>query len=81
MHWGPCGWGYGPHMWLGGGIFMILFWVVVIVAVVLVVRYVARTLPGNQGRAEAPLDILKRRYAKGELSKEQFDKMKEDLKG
>jgi putative membrane protein len=67
-------------MWLGGGIFMILFWVLVIVAIVLVVRYVARTSPGKQGRAEAPLDILKRRYAKGELTKEQFDQMKEDLK-
>ena len=60
--------------------FMILFWVLVIVAIVLIVRYVART-SGNQGQAEAPLDILKRRYAKGELTKEQFDTMKEDLKG
>jgi putative membrane protein len=67
-------------MWLGGGLFMILFWVLVIVAIVLIVKYVARTPPGNQGQGEAPLDILKRRYAKGELTKEQFDKMKEDLK-
>jgi len=59
---------------------MILFWVLVIVAIVLIVKYVARTPPGNQGQGEAPLDILKRRYAKGELTKEQFDKMKEDLK-
>ncbi len=75
------GWCYGPHMWgFGGGIFMILFWVAVVVAIVLVVRHVAKTSHGNQGQAEAPLDILKRRYARGELTKEQFDKMKEDLK-
>ena len=29
--------------------------------------------------AETPLDILKRRYAKGELSREQFDQMKKDV--
>jgi putative membrane protein len=81
MYGGPYGWGYGPHMWFGGGIFMILFWAAVVVAIVLVVRYVAKTSHGSQGQTESPLDILKKRYAKGELTKEQFDKMKEDLKG
>jgi putative membrane protein len=81
MLWGNCGWSYGPHMWHGGGMFMILFWVIVVIAIVMVVRYVARTKHRDLASAETPLDILKRRYAKGELTKEEFDRMKEDVKG
>ncbi len=30
---------------------------------------------------ETPLDVLKRRFASGEISKEQFEEMKEDIAG
>jgi putative membrane protein len=61
---------------------MILFWVAVLVAIVLVVRYVMNKPQGGQGQgqAETPLDILKKRYAKGEITKEQYDAMKDDMK-
>ena len=60
---------------------MIFFWVIVVIAIVLVIRYATRMKHLGQGPMEAPLDILKRRYAKGEISKEEFDRMREDLKG
>ncbi len=73
MHWGDYGWGMGF-----GWIFMIIFWALVILGVVYVVQSVTRGV-GKSGREE-PLDILKKRYAKGEISREEFERMKEDLK-
>jgi putative membrane protein len=76
------GWGYGwgfPHMWFGGA-FMALFWIAVIIAIVYVVKALNRTSTGSQVAGDTPLDIVKKRYAKGEITKEEFDRMKEDLK-
>jgi putative membrane protein len=75
-----CGWGYGHHIWFGGGIFMIIFWIAVIVALVYFMRHLSRTSAGRQNAGETPVDILKKRYARGEITKEQYDRMKEDLK-
>ena len=69
-HWGQYGWGMG--------IFMIIFWAFVIFGIVYVIQAVSRR-DGNTGKGETPLDILKKRYAKGEITKEQFEQMKDDL--
>jgi len=73
MHWGDFGWGMGF-----GSIWMILFWGLVIAGI----AYFIQTISGRskmRGSEETPLDILKKRYAKGEISKEEFEKMKDDL--
>jgi putative membrane protein len=78
MGWGGYG-GYG--MGIFGGLFMLLFWGLIIVGLVLLVRWLwdhTRTA-GNQGGGDSPIEILKRRYAKGEINKEDFDRMKQDL--
>ncbi len=78
MGWGGFG-GYG--MGFVGWIFMLLFWGLVIVGIVLGVRWLlhqGRTGTNLEG-ADTPLEILKRRYAKGEISREEFDRMKQDL--
>ncbi len=59
---------------------MILFWIAVIVAIVYLVKYLSRTSAGRHGLGETPIDILKKRYARGEITKDEFDRMKQDLK-
>ena len=76
-------WGWGMHpMWLGawgfGMMFMMgLFWVLVIVGIVLLIRW----LPGQgkESRADSALEILRQRYARGEINKEEFEAKKKDL--
>ena len=67
-----------------GGIGMLLFWLLIIVGVVWLISATshgsAASLPAASAPAsETPLDILKRRYAKGEITKEQFEEMKNTL--
>ena len=72
--------GYGHMMssW-GGGIAMGLTVVIVVgVLVYLLVRGFGTNDFGSTSH-ETPLDILKKRYARGEITKEQFDEMKKDL--
>jgi putative membrane protein len=92
--WGMMGgWGMGPGMMGGfgfpliGGILMFLFWALVIGGIVWLVVWLARggaqsashTLMNTPSMNQTPLDILKTRYAKGEITKEQFEEMKRDL--
>ncbi len=72
MQWGNYGWGMGF-----GWIFMILFWALVILGIVYIVKLVAER--GTKNGKESPLDILEKRYARGEISKEEFGRMKDDL--
>ena len=70
------GWGWGNMMgWFGGGIMMILFWAAVIYFIVWLVRN-NKTSGAEDKKA---LDILKERYAKGEIDKNEFEEKKKDL--
>jgi putative membrane protein len=66
----------GWHM-MGGGSFMWIFWILVIGVVV----YFLVNISKRQGAEtkETSLDILKKRYARGEISKEEYTQMKHDL--
>jgi len=74
---GDYGWGAGNMMgWFGGGIVMIVFWALFIALIVWVVREIGDK---NSRSSSNALDILKERYAKGEISKEEFESKKKDI--
>lgn len=77
---GMMGWGYGMG-WIGM-IFMAAFWIAVIVGIVFLIRWlmVSTGSAGIGGKAdESALEILKKRYARGEIKKEEFEEKKKDL--
>jgi putative membrane protein len=77
---GPGMWGYGPGFGYGfGGIFMgILFLIIIGVVIYFIVR-VAKT-KGSSVRGESALDILKKRLAGGEITKEEYNRIKDDVR-
>lgn len=65
------GWGFN------GTVMMILFWAFIILLIVWAIRGFSQERPPDQKRTA--LDILKDRYAKGEIDKEEFETKKKDL--
>lgn len=63
-------------------ILMVLFWGLAIWLIVSLVRgWAEKSEPRSvPGREESALEVLKRRYAAGEISKDEYDAMKRDLK-
>jgi putative membrane protein len=78
-------WGWGMHpmwgMWGAWGLAMMLmmlvFWAVVIVGLVLGIRWLLSQ--GKFTRADSALQVLRERYARGDITKEEFDAKKRDL--
>ena len=67
-------------MFPGGGMLVAMILLALLVAVV-VWRLTKGGGAGDRGTSprESPIEILKRRYAAGEITKEQFDAMRKDL--
>jgi putative membrane protein len=73
--------GMGMMIW---GLFSFLLGLIVLFLFILAAAYAVKWVWGQRpesmtGREESALDILKRRYARGEISKEEFDKTKMDI--
>lgn len=70
-----------PHgMMMGGGMgfLMILFWAVVLIALVLLISAVfSGRRPSSH--TESALEILQKRYARGEIDKRHYDAMRRDI--
>ena len=70
--------GWGGFGFLGW-FFMLIFWLLIILGVVALIRYL-----GSSGKSsdkeKTPLEILKDRYARGEIDKKGFEEIKKDLR-
>jgi putative membrane protein len=74
--------GYGRGMmgyyWFGG----FIMWIIIILVIALLVYLIIRARrPEGTDRTfqETPLDILKKRYAKGDITKEEFDEIRKNI--
>jgi len=71
-------WGDGMGWWMIlGGVWMLLFWGLVIWLIVWGIRKITESGKGSSGKS--PLDIAKDRYARGEISRAEFEQIKKDL--
>lgn len=72
---------YPEHMWFGGGWMMFpwLFFLILLVLVILFLGRRGRFFNSSRNDSETPLEILKKRYAKGEISRDEFEQMKKDI--
>lgn len=76
--WGMMGGWFGATMPLAG-LAMLLFWVAVILGIVALVRWAARPHgPGSEETLDA-FEIARRRYARGEITAEQYQRLRDDL--
>lgn len=83
------GWHMGPGMMNGwgmgwfGGIFVIVFWVLLIIGLVFLIKWLVQSTMGNsgspRGASSNALEILRERYARGEINKQEFEEKRRDL--
>ena len=72
--------GFGYGMGWGVGILMFLFWALVIGLIIWLVVSISRHNGGvMQNRSNSALEILKERYARGEINREEFEEKKKAL--
>jgi len=75
---GNMGWGYGWGIF--GVAHMVLWWILLILGIVVLGKWLLAGFPRAE-RGSRALEILKERYAKGEIDRNEFDGKKRDLNG
>jgi putative membrane protein len=77
---GPRMWGWEYHMGWFSIILIGLFWIAVIVAILFLIRWLIVSASHKKAKpTDSPLEILRIRYARGEINKQEFEEKKKDL--
>ncbi len=79
---GPnCWWGQGGFagMPVVGMIIGVVFWLLVLYGLFMLVSTIAKRKSGPAGKEESAMDILQKRYARGEIDAEEFARKKKDI--
>ncbi len=71
-------WDYGSGMGFGW-MFMVLFWALVVLGIAYLLKLISGGDRKSERNEETGLDVLKKRYAKGEIGKEEFEEKKKDI--
>ena len=74
-------WEMHPMWWWGWGMIamMFLFWVLFVVGLIVGIRWLIGK--GNEQKQDSAIEILRQRYARGEINKEEFEAKRKDLGG
>ena len=80
MGWG-WGWGGGWAGMVSYWVMHLLWWALLIAAVVLLVRWESADRRHRRGMEDSALAILRERYARGEIDQKEFDERMRFLKG
>lgn len=63
----------GTLGFFGGGVFILLFWVLLDVGIIYLVKHTLNNGNYKEGGGDRAIEILRERYAKGEITKEEFE--------
>jgi len=70
---------FDGHMYGLGGVFMWLFWFLLIMGIVWIVKMLANPKDSSTNRTKSALEILQERYATGEIDQEEYEHKKRVL--
>ena len=66
------GWGFGP-------VFMLIFWGLIIVGIIALVRWLREESSPSRARDKTAAEIVQERYARGEIDRQEYEQKMQDL--
>jgi len=69
---------FSNYGFMGG--FMWIFWIAVIVGIILLVKWtVQQSKPHSENQEMSSIEVLKKRYAQGEIERDEYEQRRKDL--